>query len=195
MRPYLIDGWDESTTVGAVEALARATDLTLEAGAAVRVHARLGLGVPYHVQLLMDELRRDADRHDDRSISVEGVDRVYSGPFLTSAVRAHLLHLETRLRTVLGEGDALRLAGDLLTQAAVAGPLTSMDATILADDVVEDDDERTATLREVLEILEHDAYLSRQPDGWCFRSQLVEDWWRLGHEMGFVPAVDRKRPS
>jgi hypothetical protein len=195
LRSFPIDAWDEDTTMGALEALARAADLTLEPGAARMMYDRLGLGVPYHVQLLMDEVRRDAERRRDRRVTAEDVSRIYLGPFLSSAVRAHLLHLETRLRTVLGEGDALRLARDLLTQTAVAGLLTPDDATILAEDLVEDADQRAATLREVLEILEHDAYLERAPAGWGFRSHLVLDWWREGNEMGFVRAADRRRPS
>ena len=195
LRSFPIDAWDEDTTVGALEALARAVGLTLEPGAAGTMYERLGLGVPYHVQLLMDEVRRDAERRGDRRVTPEDVNRVYEGPFLSSAVRAHLLHLETRLRTVLGEGDALRLARDLLTQTAVVGLLTPDDATVLAEDVVEDADQRAATLREVLEILEHDAYLRPEPGGWRFRSQLVLDWWRESNEMGFVPAADRKPRS
>jgi len=191
LRAYPIDAWDEDTTTGAVMGLAQSTGLTLEAGAARMVHTRLGLGVPYHVQLLMDELRRDADRRGDRRVKAEDVSRIYLGPFLTSAVSAHLLHLETRLSTVLGEGDALRLSRDLLTQAAVAELLTAGDAAKLAEDLVEDTGERAATLREVLEILEHDAYLGRGADGWRFRSRLVQDWWRRGNEMGFVPASNR----
>lgn len=191
LRSYPIEAWDEATTVGAVKALAAATGLSLIDGAARDVHAELGLGVPYHVQLLMDELRRDASRRGDHRVTPDDVRRVYRGPFLTSSVRAHLLHLETRLRTVLGEGDALRLARDLLTQAAVAPPLTPDDATVLAEDLVEDADQRLPTLREALEILEHDAYLGRDPDGWRFRSRAVGDWWRQGNEMGFVPVQDR----
>ena len=193
LRAYPIDAWDEATTLGAVEALAATTGLSLVEGAAGDVHAQLGLGVPYHVQLLMDELRRDASRRGDHRVTPDDVRRVYGGSFLTSSVRAHLLHLETRLRTVLGEGDALRLARDLLTQAAVVPPLTPGDATVLAEDLVEDHDQRLATLREALEILEHDAYLGRDADGWRFRSRAVCDWWRQGNEMGFVPAEDRKR--
>ncbi len=94
---------------------------------------------------------------------------------------------------VLGEGDALRLARDLLTQAAVADVLTAADAAVLAEDLVEDDSARAATLRQVLEILEHDAYLSRASDGWRYRSRVVRDWWRQGNEFGFVPPEKRRR--
>jgi uncharacterized protein len=195
LRAYPIDAWDEPTTAGAVRALAGTTDLALGAPAVDAVYAQLGLGVPYHVQLLMDELRRDADRRGNRHVTAADVTRVYDGPFLTSAVRAHLLHLETRLTRVLGEGDSLRLARDLLTQAAVTGNLSPDDAGVLAGDVVENPGERPATLRQVLEILEHDAYLVREATGWRYRSRVVRDWWRQGNEMGFVPAAERsERP-
>lgn len=193
LRAYPIDAWDEQTTTGAVAALARSAGLRLSPMSAASVHAIIGLGVPYHVQLLMDEVRRDADRRRDRHVSTDDIDRVYRGPFLTSAVRAHLLHLESRLTTVLGEGDELRLARDLLTQAAVVGVLEPGDATWLAADLVEDETQRAGILREVLEILEHDAYLDRGEAGWQFRSRLVQDWWRLGNELGFVAVADRRR--
>lgn len=184
LRTYPIDAWDEATSVAAAEALARATDLTLDAGAALAVHDHLGLGVPYHVQLFMDELRRDADHRGRRTVTAGDVARVYTGPFLVSAIRAHMLHLESRLTNVL-EGDALRLALDLLTQTAVTGVLTPVDGALLADDLVEDQGQRASTLREVLEILEHDAYLARDADGWRYRSRVVKDWWKQGHELGF----------
>ena len=191
LRTYAIDAWDEATTAGAVHALARSTGPIMGANATDTVQDCLGLGVPYHVQLLMDEIRRDAERRADQWVSRNGVVRVYRGPFLSSAVRAHLLHLETRLEKALGEGDALRLARDLLTQAAVADRLTPADATLLADDLVEDAAGRAATLRHVLEILEHDAYIGRGQDGWRYRSRVVRDWWRQGNELGFIPPADR----
>lgn len=196
LRPYPVDAWDGPTTVAAVEALAAGARLDLGPGVAEAVHDQLGLGVPYHVQVFVDELRRDADRRPDRRVSAADVGRVYQGPFLSGAVRAHLLHLESRLGTVLGEGDDLRLGRDLLTQAAVAEPLTERDASLLAADVVDDDARRLPALRQALEILEHDAYLARGDDGWRFRSRLVRDWWRRGNELGYVPAADRagRRP-
>lgn len=191
LRSYPIDAWDEATTIGAVEALARTMRLVLAPGASAAAHAALGLGVPFHVQLLMDEVGRDAERRGDRRVAAADIERVYAGPFLTGAVRASMLHLESRLVTVLGEGDSLRLARDLLTQAAVAEPLTTGDGAVLAADLIESADQRPPILREALEILEHDAYLQRHPDGWRFRSRLVADWWRQGNELGFVPAAER----
>ncbi len=191
LRSYPIDAWDEPTTAGAAAALGRAAGLDLAGGAAAAVHQQLGLGVPYHVQLLMDEVRRDAARRADSAVTADDVARVYGGPFLSSAVRAHLLHLESRLDKVLGEGDALRLARDLLTQAAVADRLTADDAMLLARDLVEDGADRPALLRHVLEILENDAYLSRDDNGWSYRSRVVRDWWRQTNQLGFVLAADR----
>lgn len=195
LRKHTIAAWDKTTTAGAVHALAESAGLVLAPGVGQRVHALLGLGVPYHVQLFVDELRRDATRSGDPHVSEADVDRVYEGPFLTSSVRAHLLHLESRLTSVLGEGDALRLARDLLTQAAVAGVLTREQAMLLADDLVEDDRERTAVLHEALAILEHDVYLEPQDDGWRFCSRLVRDWWRQRNELGFTRPEERKRRS
>jgi hypothetical protein len=194
LRPYVVDGWDEDTTTGAVERLANWSRLDLGPGAARAVFAQLGLGVPYHVQLLMDEVRRDAERRD-RRVSADDVVRVYSSPGMTSAVRAHLLHLESRLEKVLGEGDALRLAQDLLTQAAVVGRVTAAEAAASAAETIEDDTSRADILREVLEIIEHDAYVTRDETAWRFRSRLVAEWWKRRYEAGFVPIGERTPQS
>lgn len=191
LRTYPIGAWDEATTMGAAAALARTTGLALADGAALALHDHLGLGVPFHVQLFMDELRRDADRRDARTVTAADVARVYDGPFLTSAVRTHMQHLEARLGRVL-DGDALRLARDMLTKAAVANLLTGADAMVLANSVVEDASQRTSTLREVFEILEHDAYLGRDANGWRYQSKVVRDWWKQGNELGFIPASERQ---
>jgi hypothetical protein len=177
LRTYVVDAWDGPTTTGAVEALAEAYGLDLLPSAAEVVHETLGLGVPYHVQLLMDEVRRNARKRSGK-ISADDVTRVYDSPGMASAVGAHLLHLESRLVKVLGEGDELRLARDLLTHAAITGVVTEADAKGVARDVIEDEEARAASVRTVLEILEHDAYLARHDDGWRFRSNLVRDWWR-----------------
>lgn len=190
LRAYPIDAWDEPTTTAAVRALATGYGLSLEPGAAEAVHGQLGLGVPYHVQLLMDEVRRDAGKRGGR-VGVADVVRVYGSPLMTSAVGAHLLHIESRLVKVLGESDALRLARDLLTQAAVVGLVTAADADTAARELVEAAAERGDTMREVLEILEHDAYLDRHDDGWRFSSRLVKDWWRQRNGTGFVPIGQR----
>jgi hypothetical protein len=78
------------------------------------------------------------------------------------------------------------------TQTAVAGALTLEDAALLADDLVEDAAQRAATLRLVVEILKHDAYLGREAGGWRFRSRVVRDWWCQGNELGFVAPEDRR---
>lgn len=194
LRSYVVDGWDEDTTTSAVEALAAWNRLDLGPGAAGAVFAQLGLGVPYHVQLLMDEVRRDAVRRD-RRVTADDVIRVYESPRMTGTLSAHLLHLESRLVKVLGEGDALRLAQDLLTQAAVVGLVTAQDAAASAAEMIEDDTSRAATMREVLEIIEHDAYVERGSDGWRFRSRLVAQWWKRRYEAGFVPIAERNPPS
>lgn len=186
LRPYLVDAWDEETTHGAVDALAAWSEIRLEPGTAKVVYDLLGLGVPYHVQVVMDEVRRDAERRD-RSVDADDVIRVYDSPQMATALNPHLLHLESRLRNVLGEGDALRLAWEILTHAAVTGVVTADDATAAAAGAVENQDDRAATVREVLEILEHDVYLERTDAGWRFRSRLVAEWWRRRNGWGARP--------
>ncbi len=74
----------------------------------------------------------------------------------------------------------------------MVGLLEPADAGWLADDLVEDKTRRAGALREVLDILEHDAYFDRDRAGWRFRSRLVRDWCRRGNELGFLPVADRR---
>ena len=40
-------------------------------------------------------------------------------------------------------------------------------------------------------VLEHDGYLSAEPRGYVFVSNLVRDWWRARHEFGYTPVSKR----
>ena len=47
-------------------------------------------------------------------------------------------------------------------------------------------------IKGVLNVLEHDGYLTRGDDGYRFVSGLVEDWWRKRNSRGFVPFSERQ---
>lgn len=193
LHRYELGPWDESTTSAAVAALARGRGLEMSREATKAVHAVLGSGVPYHVQLFADAIRLDADRRGTTTVDAHDVRRVYKERLLGS-VSAHMLHLESRLKDVLGEGEELQLAFDLLTETAVERVLTTRAARLLADDVVQDAPRRAELLRNVLLVLEHDAYLHVAAQEYRFTSRLVQDWWRERNSFGYVPASERRQP-
>ena len=45
--------------------------------------------------------------------------------------------------------------------------------------------------KEVLEVLEHDGYLTLEQKGYAFVSSLVRDWWRARHGFSFTPVLER----
>lgn len=191
LRALPLGAWDTDTTTRAAAALLRHHGLAVDDRAARTVHACLGLGVPYHVQLLVDEVRKDRRRAGSGCVTPEDVKRVYDSPGFATSCKAHLLHLDTRLRGVLGEDEELRLAIELLTEAATVGVLSESAVDVLAAETFEGVTARRDALRHVLGVLEHDLYLERRGRERRFASRLVRDWWKARYETGYIPAEDR----
>lgn len=191
LHPFHLGPWDADTTTRAATALLRHHGLAVDDQAARAVHACLGLGVPYHVQLLVDETRKDRRTAGSSRVTAGDVKRVYDSPGFATSCKAHLLHLESRLRGVLGEGDELRLAIELLTEAAVSRVLSSQAVETLAVEAVEEPARRRDAVRRVLRVLEHDLYVEQQGAERRFTSRLMRDWWKARYETGYVPAEQR----
>ena len=70
----------------------------------------------------------------------------------------------------------------MLTEAAVSGGRLSADA-VTRQRKLQAFEANPVQIEDVLHVLEHDGYLARQDDGYCFVSGLLEDWWRVryGH--------------
>jgi len=100
-----------------------------------------------------------------------------------------LSHMEERLKVVLGP-DLDVLALDLLTEAAVTGGLSPQAATVLAREYLGEDWQ--GPLRDILNILEHDGYLSQRQGVYEFESGLLRDWWKARFWFAFVPAAKRE---
>ena len=189
--PFELKPWDEETALECLAALAETCGIDLPLAARRDMCLRLRSLVPHHVQRFFDGLDEDLRMAGRRDVSLEDVERVYTGEMLGVRGQADLDHYEGRLKLVLGL-EGYRNALDLLTEAAVCDGVLSRDsidrfgayfrARAAADPV---------PIEDVLRVLEHDGYLEPRGDGYGFVSGLLEDWWRARHGRYFVPIAQR----
>jgi hypothetical protein len=45
--------------------------------------------------------------------------------------------------------------------------------------------------KQILDVLEHDGYLTRRLDHYEFVSKLLRDWWKARHGFGYTPTSQR----
>ncbi|MFO0755036.1 MAG: hypothetical protein U0359_00975 [Byssovorax sp.] len=206
--PFELHPWDAYAAIGCIEALARGHNLDLAAGVPQKMVALLGSCVPHHVQMFFTHVYSDCRRGGSLACSIDDIMRVYQTSMLSNRGHAEMNHLEERLAMVLSDED-LPLALDLLTEAAVTGHLSAEAAKILAADYEPDRPARIgfvppggnapsargdalASIREILDIFEHDGYLTKEGDRYVFVSNLVKDWWKARFGFGFVAAAKRR---
>ncbi len=136
-----------------------------------RVLLHITWPIPYHLQLVFDQLLRQVRFHD-AVLSEDLVDQAYEALF-ASENRKHFSHWEERLRDKLldpRERDLMRL----LLEAAARDPAGIDAGTILQlrNQVAPEVDENATLLA-----LEHDGYLLKHQGRWRFASSLLRDWW------------------
>jgi uncharacterized protein len=194
--PFDLSYWSIETARGCLEALALNYEVVFETGAIDRMLEKLGVLVPYHVQMFFDSLERQRKLSSVNAVSVALVDEIYQTKMLGVRGQSNLSHLEERLKLVLGT-VLYPLALDLLTEAAVVGCLTPVAVNILGREAALELSEGGTTIeacREILMVLEHDGYLQQSDDGYSFVSKLIRDWWQARYGFNFVPAAQRQLP-
>lgn len=190
--PFELGPWTAESAQGCIAALAQEYGLGFEDGAIAHMVERIGICIPYHVQLFFDQVYQSCRLRSVTTVSKRLVAEIYNNKMLSTRGHAELSHLEERLKMVLGPSLHL-LALDLLTEAAVEGYLSPEAAAVfgkeyaIANDAARPED----ILREVLNILEHDGYFFRDGTTYGFVSQLVKDWWSASHSFNFIPAAQR----
>ena len=169
--------WDEKTAIACLAALAETYDIDLPEAVRREMCRRLRCQIPHHVQRFFDVLHEHL-RCAGRSVAAtDDVRTVYDHHMLGVRGQMDMAHYEGRLRMVLGD-EAYRAAFEMLTEAAVAGGRLGDDA-IARRRALQAPEAAPVQIDEVLHVLEHDGYLVRQNDGYCFTSGLLEDWWRV----------------
>jgi hypothetical protein len=176
--------WDPTTALGALQALANASHIRWGEGAPEAVLDRLGVCIPHHVQVFWGHLLLDARRRNVFCVNAPDVERVFRTDMIGSSGHAELSHYEERLAFMLGE-QMLPLAIDLLSEAAIAGPLTIPAARQLAADF------KPKQLREVMDVLLHDGYLHLEADVYAFPSAFLREWWKTRHQTSHSTLAER----
>jgi hypothetical protein len=189
LRPLALDPWDRPTALACLLALSAGNDLALPEQICEKILDQLGVYIPHHVQMFFGHLHEDCVKRNAREVSAGDLDRVYRKSMLSTRGHAEMADYEERLLRVL-DRESVPLALDLLTEAAVKGRLTIETVTLLAGR--NGFDARDETIREVIEILQHDGYLEWDEDAgeWRFLSHLLQDWWKGRFKQSYLEPVE-----
>ena len=178
--------WDEKTAMACLAALAETYGLDLPTAVSNEMCRRLRCQIPHHVQRFFDVLHEHLRRDRRSTASTDDVEHVYDKEMLGVRGQMDMAHYEERLRMVLGD-EAYRVALEMLTEAAVADGQLSGDAIARQRELRAD--ANPMQVDDVLHVLEHDGYLARQGDGYCFLSGLLEDWWHVRYGGSRAPSA------
>ncbi len=189
--PYILPPWSRETAIGCLTALGNQYGISFQQEALDRIVDKLGYLVPHHVQLFFDTIFKDCTRHSRMEVTEKRIDEIYQTGMLGIQGHAELSHMEERLKTAFGL-EMLPISLELLTEAAVTGFLDAESAfEIIHKHPIE---KRTAgeVLREILDILQHDGYLSQTDDKFVFTSNLLKDWWNARFGFSYTAASTRR---
>lgn len=188
--PFELKPWTDDTAVACLRALGREYGLTFRDGAEAEMVRLLGCCIPHHVQMFFTHAEEYCRRRSDMILRGEDAVHVYRAEMLSTRGHAELTHYEDRLKLILGP-ERMRLALDLLTEAAVSGTLTRAAIRKLQHDYSFPDGATGEIQREILQILEHDGYVMQSSDGYRFVSRLLCDWWKSRYQSFFTPVSER----
>ena len=193
LSPFKLRAWNRKTASECLQALARNYGVSLSEEVLAEMCERLRQCVPHHVQQFFDHLSQHL-QYEGRTVATpEDVALVYRRDMLGAQGQTAMLHYEERLKMALGDGD-YPIAIELLTEAAVNdGTLTESAIRKCAELLrARGAGDPTTTLRNALDILQHDGYLERSDDGYRYVSGLLQDWWRARHGAFFTRFEDRR---
>ena len=122
---------------------------------------------------------------------MQDVEDAYNREMLGVAGHVELTHYEERLESVLDK-ELLKLALDMLTEAAVVGRLNRETIAAFQKEHPLEGRDVVEAQKEILWVLEHDGYLERRGDEYLFVSKLLRDWWEKRHAAFFTPVLKRE---
>lgn len=152
-------------------ALGRGEGLTLPDAVRRRILERITWRIPYHLQLMFDQLLRWT-RFEGRALSAELVDEAFEA-LLGPESRKHFAHWEERIKDPLIAPQERDLMKALLAAAARDERGFQADTAAQVRRKIAPDEE----LAPVLLSLEHDGYLVEHDGRWRFASSLLRAWW------------------
>lgn len=184
-EPFELQPWRETTTKACLRELARHYGISLTEEGQAAVVRCLGLCIPHHVQTFFRFLKEQARKEGNQTIDADLVGAVFEKQLLGTHGQKDLVHYEERLHQVLSSGEYI-LALDLLSEAAIAPPLSQEKLRAFAKEAGDQD-----ALRTVLGVLEHDGYLRKESGGYEFPSNLLRNWWAKRYGGTYIPLGQR----
>ncbi|MDR1064657.1 MAG: hypothetical protein LBL48_12150 [Azoarcus sp.] len=179
--------WNRVTAAGCLRALAQSHGIQFTDGAETAMVEKLGICIPYHVQLFFKHVHDGCTRRGNMLCDIGDVDAIYREKMLDTSSHAELSHYEERLKLVFDERD-YSLIVDLLTEAATSPPLRPDAIARIAEGSAAE----KAAIEVILQTLTHDGYLKETPEGeYVFVSHLLRDWWVSQHGHGYAPIARR----
>lgn len=153
-----------------LDELLKAKGISMQASAQAHLLKRLDWLIPFHVQLLVQELSRlDAVEGATNS---SHVDMAFEA-IISTRNDNHFAHYYSRLRAQF-QGQQLKYALEILRIMAVSGAISRVQCLDLAV-VYEIDDQ----WKRILEVLAYDGYINNNgdKDRYRFNSPVVKMWW------------------
>jgi hypothetical protein len=183
IHPYRIGPFDRPTAENFIIAIGQSEDIPLTVAERLALLDGLHHLVPFHIQLLLAELKHLAHRPANKG------DRVQAAfESLLSVQGGHQLqHMHERLTDAFPDAVELSLARLLLAHASQSqAGIGDAQINLLADQMAAtlQAERREQVLRDVLDTLNHDGYLEHQagpddaPGSYSFRSELLRRWWK-----------------
>lgn len=189
--PLPIGPWERETALAFIHDRSRRMGVEIDQDAANLLIDKLAYCIPHHVALFMHFIRRDGARRGQATCSRIDVERIYTRDMLSVHGHVDLATYEDRLKRVVPP-ETLRIALELLTEAAIVGRLSPQAARLIVEAHAPEGRESGATLRFLLGVFDHDGYLRRSGADYVFVSLLLRDWWRNRFGFGYEPALQRK---
>lgn len=190
LHTFRLRPWNRDTGTACFGRLAESYGLQVEDGVAGAVFDTLGIGIPHQVQSFFARLRDFARIQGRDRVTVDDVAEVYRTELLGPSGQGDLAHYGTRLEDALDD-ESRGIAMEILAEAAVQGVFTADARRALERLHTALFDDAPARVTEVLDLLEHDGYLDRGPDGHGFSSRLLKDWWAARFRDHHTPLADR----
>ena len=188
---FTLPPWSGEAAKGCLEALSNQYEIPFQPEAISLIIEKLGYLIPHHVQLFFDNIYTDWKRRRYQEVTPEHIDEVYNTQMLSIKGHAELSHMEERLKMAFGL-EIYPVALEILTETAVKGYLESEAAMSICRGIEEFGRDPKATLREILEILQHDGYLEQEGDRFIFISHLLRDWWKRRFAFEYTPVLERR---
>ena len=189
--PFELKAWDEDIAKECLAALANEYGVKFEKGATNKITEKLGVCIPHHVQMFFGHIYDTCKRRGNMVCTIKDVEEVYNSEMLGVRGHAELTHYEERLERVLGI-ESSPFAFDMLTEAAVVGLLSNEAVAAFKKEYTKFVPNVDSAQKEILQVLQHDGYLKKTPDGFVFESKLLKDWWKNRHEAFFTPISKRR---